>query len=61
MSALLTLNEAQLSDDWHGAPDMCARCGRVRCPHCKATGIQNNWLFAPAREGERGWGPRGEP
>jgi len=41
--------------------EKCARVGRVRCPHCKATGLQNNWLFSPAREGERGWGPRGEP
>lgn len=37
----------------------CAGRGRVKCTLCKATGLENNWLFQPKAEGG-GWGPRGQ-
>lgn len=39
----------------------CKSCfgrGRVACGACEGTGVENNWLYEPARDG--GWGPRGE-
>lgn len=36
----------------------CAGRGRTGCTLCNATGLENNWLFQPKKEGG-GWGPRG--
>ena len=35
----------------------CGGKGRCGCEACARTGVENNWLFRPARKG--GWGARG--
>ena len=52
------MNEALREDVRLSYCNTCVGRGRVKCTACDGAGIENRWLYGPAKDG--GWGARGE-